>query len=163
MYLNKYCMHCIYLQEGFHLNLRHNRRAQIHEWLASKLRVSKWIREWANLCLSVHILCLIESERVRACTNKGPSIKYVTLFLANFDPPSSLSHFVTHPGTPRKYVTHLGLPPRFLVGLVQKTRTKAPYTNSLSIVRGFFCPGVFCLEGFVHSPFCQNASVTTQS
>ena len=31
----------------------------------------------------------------------GLSIKYVTLFLANFDP-LPLSHFVTHPGTPQK-------------------------------------------------------------
>ena len=45
-------------------------------------------------------------------THKGPSIKYVTLFLATFDP-LPLSHFVTHPGTPRKYVTHLGPPPHF--------------------------------------------------
>src|SRR6218665_1578427 len=53
----------------------------------------------------------------------GPSIKYVTLFLANTDslsPCHTLSHI---PGPPQKYVTHLG-PPRFLEGLVQKTRTK---------------------------------------
>src|SRR6218665_3516973 len=31
----------------------------------------------------------------------GPSIKYVTRFLANFYP-LPLSHFVTHPGTPHK-------------------------------------------------------------
>src|SRR6218665_2416395 len=43
----------------------------------------------------------------------GPSIKYVTLFLANFDP--SPCHTLSHiPGPPRKYVTHLGTP-RFLV------------------------------------------------
>ena len=41
----------------------------------------------------------------------GPSIKYVTLFLANFTP-LPLSHFVTYPWTPRKYVTHFG-PPDF--------------------------------------------------
>ena len=86
--------------------------------------------------------------------------------------PPPLSHFVTHPGTPQKYVTHLG-PPRFLVGLVQKTQTKAPCTNSLSIVRGGFCRGAFvkgsfvfkvlCGVIFVHSPFCQNTSVTTES
>ena len=76
--------------------------------------------------------------------------------------PPPLSHFVTHPGTPQKYVTHLGPHPRFLVGLVQKTQTKAqtkaPCTNSLSNVRGGFCPGVcqrvFCLEGFVQGGFC---------
>src|SRR6218665_2925851 len=74
------------------------------------------------------------------CSRMGPSIKYVTLFLANFDPSP-----VTHPGTPpKKYVTHLG-PPKFLVGLVQKTLTKAPCTNSLSIVRGGFCPRILSL------------------
>src|SRR6218665_2379059 len=88
---------------------------------------------------------------------RGPSIKYVTLFLANFDPLLPLSHFVIHPWTPRKYVIHLGTPP-FLVGLVQKSRTKVPCTNSISMVRGGFCPG-----GFVHSPFCHNTSVTTES
>src|SRR6218665_307529 len=35
---------------------------------------------------------------------RGPSIKYVTLFLANFYPLLP-SHLVTHPGPPRKYVT----------------------------------------------------------
>src|SRR6218665_1360896 len=79
-------------------------------------------------------------------SSEGPSIKYVTLFLANFDP-LPLSHFVTHPGTPRKYVTRLGPPTPFLVGLVQKSRTKVPCTNSISIVRGGFfrgfCPGWF--------------------
>src|SRR6218665_395637 len=77
--------------------------------------------------------------------------------LANFYPPSPLSHFVTHPGTPKKYVTHLR-PPNFLVGLVQKIRTKALCTNSLSIVRGVFvwgiCQGVLCLEGFIRGGFC---------
>src|SRR6218665_3033163 len=67
--------------------------------------------------------------------------------------PSPLSHFVTHPGT-AKSTSHISDPPRFLVGLVQKTRTKAPCTNSLSIVRGGFCQGVFCLEGFVRGGFC---------
>src|SRR6218665_965098 len=69
----------------------------------------------------------------------GPSIKYVTLFLINFYPPVTLCHTSRDPP---KYVTHLG-PPRFLVGLVQKSRTKAPCTNSLSIVRGGFCPKAF--------------------
>src|SRR6218665_3696310 len=94
---------------------------------------------------------------------------YVTLFLAKCYPPSSLSHFVTHPWTPPKYATHLG--PPFLVGLVQKTRTKAPCTNSLSIVRGGFVRSFFVRVSFVwkflsgvvfdHSPFCRNTSVTT--
>src|SRR6218665_3154342 len=61
------------------------------------------------------------------------------LFLANFD---SLCHTLSHIPRPphRKYVTHPGTP-RFLVGIVQKSRTKVPCTNSISIVRGGFCPG----------------------
>src|SRR6218665_3632628 len=52
-------------------------------------------------------------------------------------------------------------PPRFLVGLVQKTRTKAPCTNSVSIVRGGFSPGFlsgvllsgrFCPRWFLSVP-----------
>src|SRR6218665_940438 len=38
----------------------------------------------------------------------GLSIKYVTLFLANFDPLPPLWHTLSHiSGPPRKYVTHL--------------------------------------------------------
>ena len=124
--------------------------------------VTRWVGGWI---FEVKWLC---KKFSRWFTPWGPSIKYVTLFLANFDPPPQ-SHFVTHSGTPRKYVTHLG-PPRFLV--VQKTRTKAPCTKYLSIVRGVFVPGVlfrvFSLEGFVRGgfcpfPFCQNTSITTES
>ena len=86
----------------------------------------------------------------------GPSIKYGTLFLANFDP-LPLSHFVKHPGTSQK-VRHTSRNPPFLVGLVQKVRIKAPCTKSLSIVREGFCPGafvgVFCLGDFVLGGFC---------
>src|SRR6218665_1326349 len=96
-------------------------------------------------------------------THMGPSIKYVTLFLANFDLPSPC-HTLSHiPGPPRKYVTHLGPPSRFLVGLVQKPRTKVPYTNSISIVRRGFCQGGFVRVGFVRPSFCRNTSVTTES
>ena len=44
----------------------------------------------------------------------GPSIKYVMLFLATFDPPPpfTLCHTSRDP-RPRKYVTHLGTPPDF--------------------------------------------------
>src|SRR6218665_3706320 len=100
----------------------------------------------------------------------GPSIKYVTLFWINFDP-LPLPHFVTHPGTPQS-TSHISDPP-FLVSLVQKSRTKAPCTNSLSIVRGGFCPGVlsggllsgrFCPSGFCPFPLlseyiCYNRKV----
>src|SRR6218665_2974522 len=62
-----------------------------------------------------------------------------------------LSHFVTHPGTPPK-VRHTSWTPRFLVGLVQKSRTKVLCTNSISIVRGGFCPGGFVRVGFCPFP-----------
>src|SRR6218665_3130469 len=80
----------------------------------------------------------------------GPSIKYVMLFLINFDP-LPLSHFVTHPGIPPK-VRHTSRTPPFLVDLVQKSRTKVPCTNSISIVRRDFCPGVFVRVGFCPFP-----------
>src|SRR6218665_926801 len=90
---------------------------------------------------------------------QGPSIKYVTLFLANFDP-LSLSHFVTHPGTP-KSTSHISDPPIF-----SRPSTKNPdkcplYKFSLNCSRGFlsgcFVRGYFVwkvLFGvvFVHSP-----------
>src|SRR6218665_1904442 len=50
-------------------------------------------------------------------------------------------------------VCHTSLTPRFLVGLVQKTRTKAPCTNSLSIVRAGFCPGLLS-RGLLSGRFC---------
>src|SRR6218665_283058 len=109
---------------------------------------------------------VIDNETIE----KGPSITYITLFLDNFDP--SLCHTLSHiPGPPKVRYTSRTLP-RFLVGLVQSTRTKAPCTNSLIVVRGGFCPGgfsgVFWLEGFVRGgfcpfPFCQNTSATTES
>src|SRR6218665_266220 len=95
------------------------------------------------------------------CNHLGPSIEYVTLFLANFDPPVTLCHTFLDP--PPK-VRHTSRPPRFLALLVQKSRTKVPCTNSISIVRGGFCPGGV-LSGlvFVRSPFCHNTSVTSES
>src|SRR6218665_4033041 len=71
---------------------------------------------------------------------KGTVHKVRHAIFGQFLPP--LSHFVTHPGTPPK-VHHTSRTPHFLVGLVQKTLTKAPCTNSLSIVRRGFCPGWF--------------------
>src|SRR6218665_1252440 len=78
---------------------------------------------------------------------------YVTLFLANFETPP-LSHFVTHPWTPPPKVCHTSRTPRFLVGLVQKTRTKASCTNSVSIVR----VSRFLSGGFVRGSFVWNVS-----
>src|SRR6218665_1269618 len=92
---------------------------------------------------------------------KGPSIKYVTLFLANFDPSPSVTLCYTSRDPPK--VRDTSRTPRFLVGLVQKSQTKVPCTNSISIVRGGFCLGVLSGLVFVRSPFCHNASVTTES
>jgi len=101
---------------------------------------------------------------------KGPSIKYVTLILANFDS-SPVSHFVTHPGTP-KSTSHISDPPPILVGLVQKPGQR-PLVQILSQLLRGFCLGAFVrgsfvwkvLSGvvFVRTPFCQNTSVTTES
>src|SRR6218665_3823988 len=87
--------------------------------------------------------------------------------------PSPFPVTLCHTSRDPPKVCHTSRTPPFLVGLVQKTRTKASLTNSLSIVRGGFCLGGFVrgsvvwkvLSGvvFVHSPFCQNASVTTEN
>ena len=74
-------------------------------------------------------------------------LRRVTLFWIILT--SLLCHSLSHiSGTPQKYVTHLG-PPPVLVGLglvtpsqYKKIRTKTLCTNSLSIVRGGFCPGL---------------------
>src|SRR6218665_3959404 len=71
----------------------------------------------------------------------GPSIS-TSRYFGPILTPSSLSHFGTHPGTTQKVRHTSRNTPPFLVGLVQKTWTKAPCTNSLSIVRWGFCPGL---------------------
>src|SRR6218665_1311189 len=91
----------------------------------------------------------------------GLSIKYLTLCLTNFEPPSPC-HTLSHiPGRPES-TSHIS-GPRFIVGLVQKSRTKAPCINSLPIVSRGFCPGVLSEVVFVCSPFCQNTYVTIES
>ena len=74
--------------------------------------------------------------------------------------------------SPCHKLSHLLEPPPHLGGLVKKTQTKTPCTNTLSIVRGVLSGGFVrgclvwkVLSGvvFVHSPFCQNTSVTTES
>src|SRR6218665_1133439 len=81
---------------------------------------------------------------------QGPSIKYVRLFLANFDPRPNVTLCHTSRDLPK--VRHTSRTPQFLVGLVQKSRTKVPCTNSISIVREGFCPGVLSGLVFVRSP-----------
>src|SRR6218665_3006586 len=83
-----------------------------------------------------------ESNVVSCCAfaSVGPSIKYITLFLANFDPPSPC-HTLSHiPRPPKVRHTSRTTPPPNFSRISTKTLTKAPCTNSLSIVRGGFCP-----------------------
>src|SRR6218665_2333669 len=68
--------------------------------------------------------------------SKGPSIKYVTLFLANFDPLPLVTLCHTSRDPPGS-TSHISDPPP-LVGLVQKSRTKVPCTEVF--VRIGFCP-----------------------
>src|SRR6218665_302257 len=67
-----------------------------------------------------------------------------------FTPPVTLCH--TSRDSPKKYITSR-TPPDFLVGLVQKIRTKAPCTNSLSIVCGVFVQEGLS-EGLWFGRFC---------
>src|SRR6218665_3931379 len=82
----------------------------------------------------------------------GSSIKYVTLFLANFDP---LSHI---PGPPPKSTSHISDPPIFSRPTTNNPDKSPLYKFSLNCSRWFlsggFCQGVFCLEGFVRGGFC---------
>src|SRR6218665_994501 len=87
----------------------------------------------------------------------GLSIKYVTLFLANFYPPP-LCHTLSHILGPPK-VRHTSRTPDFFSWPSTKNPDKNPlYKFSLNCSRGFlsgfFFRGVFCLEGFVQSGFC---------
>src|SRR6218665_1904441 len=100
----------------------------------------------------------------------GPSIKYVTLFLANFDPPlpcHTLSHI---PGPPS--MSHISDPPIFSRPSTKNPDKSPLYKFSLNcsrgllsgaIVKGSFVWKVLSGVVFVHFPFCQNTSVTTES
>src|SRR6218665_3858901 len=91
-----------------------------------------------------------------------PSIKYVTLFLANLDPPPPLSHFITHPGSPIESTSHIPDPPTF-----SRSSTKIPdksplYKFYLNCSQRFLSGG-FVRVGFCPFPLCHNTSVTTES
>ena len=75
---------------------------------------------------------------------KGPSIKYVTLFLANFDP-LPLSHFVTHPVTPPKVRHTSRTPPIYSKKIPDKSPLHKFYLN---------CSRRFLSGGFVWVGFC---------
>src|SRR6218665_3980417 len=101
-----------------------------------------------------------------ALTWKGAVHKVRHAILANFDPHPSPVTLCHTSRDPQKYVTHLGLPlPPIFSRPNTKNRDKSPlYKFSLNCSWGFLSGGfVFCLEGFVRSPFSQNACVTTES
>src|SRR6218665_3280039 len=92
----------------------------------------------SKLCASLNMIAAFIAGKQLLL---GPSIKYVMLILANFNLPChTLSHI---PG-----------PPPIFIGPSTKIPNKNLCTNSLSIVRGGSCQGVFCLEGFVWVDFC---------
>src|SRR6218665_2738748 len=103
--------------------------------------IYKYIYIYVYVYIYVYILVFIFIDM-------GPSIKYVTLFLANFDPPHPC-HTLSHiPGPPRKYVTHLGTPPIF-----SRSSTKIPDKSPLY---KFYlnCSRRFLSGGFVRVGFC---------
>src|SRR6218665_977381 len=78
--------------------------------------------------------------------------------------PVTLCHTSRLPKSP----SHISTSSRFIVDLVQKSRTKAPlYKFFLNCSRGFlrgsFGWTVLSEVVFVRSTFCQNTSVTTES
>jgi len=91
----------------------------------------------------------------------GPSIKYIMLFLANFDPPPPVT--LCHTSWDPQSMSHISDPPIF-----SRPSTKNPDKNPLyKLFAGVF-QGAFSLEGFVRDgfclfPFCQNTFVTTES
>src|SRR6218665_1739725 len=81
----------------------------------------------------------------------GPSIKYVTLFLANFYPIPC--HTLSHIPRPPKSTSHISDPPIFFSRPSTKNPDKSPlYKFSLNCWRGF-CPGDLS-EGLLSGRFC---------
>src|SRR6218665_3823989 len=88
----------------------------------------------------------------------GPSIKYVTLFLANFDPLPLSCHTLSHIPGPPESMSHISDPPIFSRPSTKNPDKSLSYKFSLNCSRGIlsggFCQGVCCLEGFVRGGFC---------
>src|SRR6218665_217208 len=105
-------------------------------------------------------------------TGRGLSIKYVTLFLANFDPPPSVTLCHTSRDPPPKVRHTNRTPPIFTRPSTKNPDKITLYKFSLNCLGGF-CLGAFTrgcfvwklLSGviFVSTSFCQNTSVTTES
>ena len=80
-------------------------------------------------------------------TSSGAVHKVRHAIFGQFWPPPPVTLCYTSREPPK--IRQTSLTPRFLVGLVQKSQTKVPCTNSISIVREDFCPA-----GFVRCDFC---------
>src|SRR6218665_1718805 len=79
---------------------------------------------------------------------RGPSIKYVTLFLANFDPPLPVTLCHTSRDPPES-TSHISDPPPDFSRPSTKIPDKSPlYKFSLNCLRGFLSGG-FVRESFV--------------
>src|SRR6218665_1231242 len=79
---------------------------------------------------------------------EGPSIKYVTLFVANFDLPTTPCHTLSHIPGPPKSTSHISDPPIFSRPST-KILDKSPlYKFYLNCSQRFLSGLVF-----VHSPF----------
>src|SRR6218665_200644 len=85
-------------------------------------------------------------------THKGPSIKYVTLFLANFDP--SPCHTLSHiPGHPPK-VRHTSRTPPIFSSPSTKNPDKSPLYKFYQSFAGVFVRGVLS-GGLLSERFCR--------
>src|SRR6218665_2050613 len=97
----------------------------------------------------------------------GPSIKYFTLFLANFDPPSTC-HTLSHIPGPPKSRSHISNPLIFCRPSTKEPGQRPPVQILSQLFTGVFCCGSFVwkvLSGVVliRFPCCKNTSVKTES
>src|SRR6218665_694174 len=106
----------------------------------------------------LHLFHLSKPDELYDLHLKGPSIKYVTLFLANFYPPSSPRHTSSHIPGPPESTSHIS-DPRFLEGLVQKNGQK-PLVQILSqLFAGVFVRGSFVWKVLFGVVFVRSRSV----
>src|SRR6218665_3869823 len=107
-------------------------------------------------CVPERVLVETSTGPSKICM--GPSIKYVTLFLANFDPhpPVTLCHTSRDP--PPESTSHISDPPIFSRSSTKKTDKSPLHKVSLNCSQGVFvrgfCQRAFGLEGFVPGGFC---------
>src|SRR6218665_3791479 len=97
--------------------------------------------------------CTTKNWGSEMCDILGPSIKYVTLFLANFDPPlpcHTLSHI---PGPPKVRHTSRSLPPIFSRSSTKKPGQKPPVQILSQLFTGVFVREVFS-GGLLSGRFC---------